>query len=94
MKTECVLFETAQIRSLFFMIAAVASGRSSDDMLRANAAGEVIDIDYDRITDERFFAIMALIAIEHGMHLDRTKSYTKEKFDEALDAAYAAVLQG
>jgi hypothetical protein len=92
-KIECVLFEATQIRSIFWLAAAVASGRTSQDMLDANKAGEVIDVDYSRITDSRFFAVLALVAVEHSMQFDKTKTWTKARLNEALDAAFAAVVQ-
>lgn len=92
-KFECVLFEDAQIRSIFWLVAAVASGRTSADMLEANRSGEVIDIDYGRITDNRFFAVLALVAVEHSIQFDKTKSWTKNAFNDALDAAFAAIVE-
>lgn len=91
-KFECVLFESTQIRSIFWLVAAVASGRSSADMLEANRTGEMIDVDYDRITDNRFFAVLALVAVEHSLQFDRTKTWTKNMLMESLDAAFAAVV--
>lgn len=91
-KFECVLFESTQIRSIFWLVAAVASGRSSADMLEANRRGEMIDVDYDRITDNRFFAVLALVAVEHSLQFDRTKTWTKNMLMESLDAAFAAVV--
>lgn len=91
-KFECVLFESTQIRSIFWLAAAVASGRSSADMLEANRRGEMIDVDYGRITDNRFFAVLALVAVEHSLQFDRTKTWTKNMIIESLDAAFAAVV--
>ena len=91
-KFECVLFESTQIRSIFWLVAAVASGRSSADMLEANRRGEMIDVDYGRITDNRFFAVLALVAVEHSLQFDRTKTWTKNMLMESLDAAFAAVV--
>lgn len=91
-KFECVLFESTQIRSIFWLVAAVASGRSSADMLEANRRGEMIDVDYGRITDNRFFAVLALVAVEHSLQFDRTKTWTKNMIIESLDAAFAAVV--
>lgn len=92
-KTECVMFESTQIRSLFYLVAAIGSGRSAADMLEANRSGETVDINYDKMTDQRFFAVLALIATEHALQFDRTKSETRTMFLEALDAAFAAVVQ-
>jgi len=89
---ECVLFESAQVRSIFWLVAAVASGRTSEDMLAANRRGHAIDIDYDRITDQRFFATLAIVAVEHSLQFDRTKTETKKMLNEAVDAAFAAVV--
>lgn len=91
-KFECVLFESSQIRSIFWLAAAVASGRSSAAMMKANRSGEVIDIDYSKITDNRFFAVLALVAVEHSLQFDRTKTWTKNMLMESLDAAFAAVV--
>ncbi len=92
-KLECVLFESQQIRSIFWLVAAVGSGRTTKDMLDASKAGEVIDVDFDRITDHRFFAVLALVAVEHALQFDRTKTWTKNMLMESLDAAFAAVVQ-
>lgn len=92
-KIECVMFEAAQVRSIFWLVAAVASGRTSEDMLEANRTGKVIDIDYTRITDNRFFATLALVAVEHSLQFDRTKTETKKMLCDALDTAFAAVVQ-
>jgi hypothetical protein len=91
-KIECALFESTQIRSIAWLVAVVASGRSVSDMLEANRRGEMIDIDLDRITDNRFFAVLALVAVEHSLIFDKTKTWTRVAFNEALDAAFAATV--
>jgi hypothetical protein len=91
-KVECILFESTQIRSIFWLAAAVASGRSSAEIQEADRRGEPIDIDFDRISDSRFFAVLALVAVEHSLIFDKTKTWTRDSFNEALDAAFAATV--
>ena len=89
-ETESVIFETALIRSLFNLVAAVGSGRTMAEILEANVKGETVDIDFDLMTDHRFFAVLALIATEHALVFDKTKSEIKEMLNDSLDSAFAA----
>jgi hypothetical protein len=89
---DIALFESTQIRSIAWLIAVVASGRSSAEIREAERRGEPIDIDFDRINHSRFFAVLALVAVEHSLIFDQTKTWTRDSFNKALDAAFAATI--
>ncbi len=66
--------ESTVISGIFYNIGVIASGITTAKIVEANRKGELVELDYKLLTNERVTAVLAMLILEFGrMHSLNTK---------------------